>query len=162
MTGPIPYGLHVISGELTEKDTDRILSAIHRFLTYKEAAQLENLKQVYDLPDGGYFIVQHVGGLFRVIADKQEPEKFKFANDGLVKMYVPIFFSGVVEKTQVRVGEKVKLKVTDQCRRRLERLIDTTIPKDLELERFVVEQSLKFPEFVADYNPGIIRTQYQA
>lgn len=162
MTGPIPYGLHVISGELTEKDTDRILSAIHRFLTYKEAAQLENLKQVYDLPDGGYFIVQHVGGLFRVIADKQEPEKFKFANDGLVKMYVPIFFSGVVEKTQVRVGEKVKLKVTDQCRRRLERLIDTTIPKDLELERFVVEQSLKFPEFVADYNPEIIRTQYQA
>lgn len=60
MASPISYGLHVKSGELTDKDTDRILSVIHRFLTYKEAAQLENLKQVYDLPDGGYFIVQHL------------------------------------------------------------------------------------------------------
>ena len=104
MTGPIPYGLHVISGELTDQDTDRIISEIHRFLTYKEAAQLENLKQVYDLPDGGYFIVQHVGGLFRVIADKQEPEKFKFINDGLVKTFIPMFFSGVIEKATVRQG----------------------------------------------------------
>lgn len=164
MTGPIPYGLHVISGELTEKDTDRILSAIHRFLTYKEAAQLENLKQVYDLPDGGYFIVQHVGGLFRVIADKQEPEKFKFINDGLVKHYIPMFFSGVIEKAIVREGsdEGVVMKVTEQCRRRLQREIDQSIPKQLELQRFVVDQNNKFPEFMPR-NPTVFkRTQYAA
>lgn len=162
MTGPIPYGLHVISGELTDKDTDRILSVIHRFLTYKEAAQLDNLKQVYDLPDGGYFIVQHVAGVFRVIADKQEPEKFKFVNDGLVKTFVPMFFSGVVEKATVREGEKVKIKITEQCRRRLERQLERKIAKELELERFTIEQSYKFPEFLMQSASILKRTQYVA
>ncbi|WP_447294862.1 hypothetical protein [Acinetobacter baumannii] len=162
MTGPIPYGLHVISGELTDQDTDRILSVIHRFLSYKEAAQLENLKQVYDLPDGGYFIVQHLGGLFRIIADKQEPEKFKFINDGLVKTFIPMFFSGVVEKATVRQGEKVKLKITEQCRHRLSRQLERTIPKGLELERFTIEQSYRFPEFAIQGESVFKRTQYLA
>lgn len=162
MTGPIPYGLHVISGELTDNDTDRIVSEIHRFLTYKEAAQLENLKQVYDLPDGGYFIIQHVGGLFRIIADKQEPEKFKFINDGLVKTFIPMFFSGVVEKATVREGEKVKIKLTEQCCRRLGLQLDRNIPKDIELERFTIEQSNRFPEFIDNNETKFKRTQYLA
>lgn len=162
MTGPIPYGLHVISGELTDNDTDRIISEIHRFLTYKEAAQLENLKRVYDLPDGGYFIVKHSGGLFRVIADKQEPEKLKFINDGLVKTFIPMFFSGVVEKATVRQGEKVKIKITEQCRRRLEAQLERNIAKELELERFTIEQSTKFPEFMIQGKSVFKRTQYLA
>jgi len=162
MTGPIPYGLHVISGELTDQDTDRILSVIHRFLTYKEAAQLENLKQVYDLPDGGYFIIQHVGGLFRIIADKQEPEKFKFINDGLVKTFIPMFFSGVIEKATVRQGEKVKLKITEQCRRRIGIQLERNIAKELELERFTIEQSNRFPEFMIQGESVFKRTQYLA
>lgn len=162
MTGPIPYGLHVISGELTDNDTDCIVSEIHRFLTYKEAAQLENLKQVYDLPDGGYFIVQHVAGIFRVIADKQEPEKFKFTHDGLVKVFVPMFFSGVVEKSTVSEGEKVKIKITEQCRRRLGLQLERSIPKDLELERFTVKINSRFSEFEPK-TEGIIKpTQYQS
>lgn len=161
MTGPIPYGLHVLSGELTEKDMDRILSAIHRFLTYKEAAQLENLKQVYNLPDGGYFIVQHVGGLFRVIADKQEPEKFKFINDGLVKMFIPMFFSGVIEKAILRDDERVRIKLTNQCRQRLSRQLGYDIPKEVSLDRFTIDQSLKFFEFIPE-NQTFRRTQYSA
>lgn len=162
MTSPIPYGLHVISGELTDQDTDRILSEIHRFLTYKEAAQLENLKQVYDLPDGGYFIVQHSGGIFRVIADKQEPEKLKFINDGLVKLYIPMFFSGVIETPMVRLGEKLKLKLTEICRNRLSRSLDRAIPKTIELERFNIEQNYKFTEFISQANANFLQTQYQA
>lgn len=32
-----------------------------------------------------------MSAVFRVIADKQEPEKFKFIHDGLVKEYIPMF-----------------------------------------------------------------------
>lgn len=162
MTGPIPYGLHVISGELTEQDTNRIVSVIHRFLSFKDAAQLENLKQVHDLPDGGYFIVQHVAGIFRVIADKQEPEKFKFAHDGLVKVFIPMFFSGVVEKSTVRDGEKVRIKITEQCRRRLGLQLERNIPKDLDLERFTIKINSRFPEFEPKTEGLIKPTQYQA
>lgn len=160
MTGPIPYGLHVISGELTDQDTDRILAVIHRFLTYKEAAQLENLKQVYDLPDGGYFIVQHVGGLFRVIADKQEPEKFKFVNDGLVKNYIPMFFSGVITQSSVFPGEKVGLKLTEQCRVRLEKSTGKKPSKELRLQRFTIEADQGFTEFLSNPKSSRINTQY--
>lgn len=162
MTGPIPYGLHVISGELTEQDTNRIVSVIHRFLSFKDAAQLENLKQVHDLPDGGYFIVQHVAGIFRVIADKQEPEKFKFTNDGLIKVFVPMFFSGVVEKATVREGEKVRIKITEQCRRRLGMQLERTVPKDLNLERFTIFPNTGFPEFLPKTESASHPTQYQA
>lgn len=160
MTSPKPYGLHVISGELTERDIDRITSVIHRFLTFKEASQLDNLKQTYDLPDGGYFIVQDMGGVFRVIADKQQPEKFIFNNDGLVKPYIPMFFSGVVEKSWVREDENVEIKVTEQCRRRLAMQLDQDIPKTLRLKRFRIEQSPKFPEFVQQFESKLMRTQY--
>lgn len=160
MTGPIPYGLHVISGELTDNDTDRIVSEIHRFLTYKEAAQLENLKQVYDLPDGGYFIVQHVGGLFRVIADKLQQQKFHFQDDGLVKTYIPMFFSGVVEKSAVREGEKVEIKLTQQCRNRLSLQMQREIPQLVKLDRFTIMPSDQFQEFIPKIESVIKHTQY--
>lgn len=162
MTSPKPYGLHVISGVLTDKDIDRITSVIHRFLSFKDAAQLENLKQVYDLPDGGYFIVQDMGGLFRVLADKQQPEKFRFAHDGLVKNYIPMFFSGVVERATLREGEKVIIKVTEICRRRLQRLVEYTVPKDLALQRFTIDQSPDFPEFIPQTESIVQRTQFYA
>ncbi|MFW2101020.1 hypothetical protein [Acinetobacter johnsonii] len=149
MASPKPYGLHVISGVLTDNDIERISSVIHRFLTFKEASQLDNLKQTYDLPDGGYFIVQEMGGVFRVLADKQEPEKFKFIHDGLVKEYIPMFFSGVVENAAVRRGEKVSIKITEQCKNRLERQLERKLAKTLELERFTILANNKFPEFVS-------------
>lgn len=163
MASPIPYGLHVISGELTDNDTDRIVSEIHRFLTYKEAAQLENLKQVYDLPDGGYFIVQDMGGIFRVIADKLEQRKFHFQDDGLVKMYIPMFFSGVVEKdTLRREGELVEIKLTQQCRQRLGKQLDREIPQLVKLERFTIMPGDKFTEFQPKIETIVKRTQYVA
>lgn len=163
MASPRPYGLHVISGVLTDNDINFIASVIHRFLTFKEASQLENLKSTYDLPDGGYFIVQDMGGIFRVIADKLEQRKFHFQDDGLVKMYIPMFFSGVVEKdTLRREGELVEIKLTQQCRHRLGKQIDREIPQLVKLERFTIMPGDKFTEFQPKIETIVKRTQYVA
>lgn len=163
MASPRPYGLHVISGVLTDNDINFIASVIHRFLTFKEASQLENLKSTYDLPDGGYFIVQDMGGIFRVIADKLEQRKFHFQDDGLVKMYIPMFFSGVVEKdTLRREGELVEIKLTQQCRHRLGKQLDREIPQLVKLERFTIMPGDKFTEFQPKIETIVKRTQYVA
>ena len=163
MASPRPYGLHVISGVLTDNDINFIASVIHRFLTFKEASQLENLKSTYDLPDGGYFIVQDMGGIFRVIADKLEQRKFHFQDDGLVKMYIPMFFSGVVEKdTLRREGELVEIKLTQQCRQRLGKQLDREIPQLVKLERFTIMPGDKFTEFQPKIETIVKRTQYVA
>ena len=163
MASPKPYGLHVISGVLTDNDINFIASVIHRFLTFKEASQLENLKSTYDLPDGGYFIVQDMGGIFRVIADKLEQRKFHFQDDGLVKMYIPMFFSGVVEKdTLRREGELVEIKLTQQCRQRLGKQLDREIPQLVKLERFTIMPGDKFTEFQPKIETIVKRTQYVA
>jgi hypothetical protein len=162
MTSPKPYGLHVISGELTDNDIDRISSVIHRFLSYKGAAQLENFKQVYDLPDGGYFIVQEMGGIFKVIADKQALKQFKFEDDGLVKVFVPMFFSGVIERSVLREGENTTIKLTQECRNRLSKQIEEAVPEIVALKRFSIQQSYRFPEFVPTSESLVKRTQYFA
>lgn len=163
MASPRPHGLHVISGVLTDNDINFIASVIHRFLTFKEASQLENLKSTYDLPDGGYFIVQDMGGIFRVIADKLEQRKFHFQDDGLVKMYIPMFFSGVVEKhTLRREGELVEIKLTQQCRQRLGKQLDREIPQLVKLERFTIMPGDKFTEFQPKIETIVKRTQYVA
>lgn len=164
MVGPKPYGLHVISGAITENDKETIASVIHRFLTFKEAAQLNHFKQVYDLPDGGYFIVQEMGGILKVIADKRDQEKIHLVRDGLAKMYVPMFFSGLIEKDTVRedIGEKVSIKLTEMCRRRLSRSIESDVAKLVRLERFTIDQNPKFFELVKDKMGLFKRTQYYA
>ncbi len=164
MVSPKPYGLHVIGGAITENDKETIASVIHRFITYKEVLQLENLKKVYELPDGGFFIVQDVGGIFKVLADKRNKNDIYLVKDGLVKMYIPMFFSGVIEKDTVRedIGEKVSIKLTEMCRRRLSKSIESDVAKTVQLERFTIDQNQKFFELVKDKMGQFKRTQYFA
>ncbi|WP_334069767.1 hypothetical protein [Acinetobacter colistiniresistens] len=167
MVSPRPYGLHVISGVLTDNDIKFIASVIHRFLTFKEASQLDNVKQVYDLPDGGYFIVQDMGGVFRVLADKQQvDDQDLFEPDGLFKFYIPMFFSGVIERSLLLLKptgyEKVKVKLTEVCRHRLRIATELQPPKEIELERLSIEQSSSFPEFLPLRPSTSIYTQYRA
>lgn len=164
MVSPKPYGLHVIGGVITENDKETIASVIHRFITYKEVLQLENLKKVYELPDGGFFIVQDVGGIFKVLADKRNKNDIYLVKDGLVKMYIPMFFSGVIEKDTVRedIGEKVSIKLTEMCRRRLSKSIESDVAKTVQLERFTIDQNQKFFELVKDKMGQFKRTQYFA
>lgn len=157
-----PYGLHVKNGEPTERDLEFISSVVHRFLTYKDQARLKVLKQVYDLPDGGTVIFQEAADVFRVIVDKI-PNRIDphLVQNGLVKKYIPMFFSGVITRANVLNGQKVSVKLTEQCRQRINKSVGRNINKEISLERLTIVQSEDFPEFLnRDQNSNTTRTQY--
>ena len=110
------------------------IESVARHLTnFKGASELESLKWQWDLPDGGYCVVQDMGGTFRVITMKGELTSFE--PTGFAEMYIPSMFSGVITRDMVRqdIGEGVGIKLTDQCRRRLGSYAATAlenVPKD--------------------------------
>lgn len=152
MHDPRPYGLAVLGGELTEKDQSMISATVLRFTNAKQLGQLDSLKNQYDLPDGGYFIVQDMGGIFKVVAYKPETLK-PFELDGMAHDYIPMLFSGVFGRHFFRDHEKwLSVKLTEQCRKRLSNYDpNITIPKDLELERFAIE----YPENLQYLKPQL-------
>lgn len=163
MHSPRPYGLSVEGGELTEQDQAFIQSTVLQFTNFKDTSQLESLRNTYDLPDGGYCVVQDMGGVFKCLAYKpyRIDETFKF--DGLAKLYVPMFYSGIVTKAKVRQEEGVSIRITEQCRRRLTNYSNENLPaKELHLKRFIVEPNASIvPEFIPQDNFGdSITTQY--
>lgn len=161
MVAPKPYGLHVKNGVPTERDAEYIASVVRRFLAFKDAAKIENLKEVYDLPDGGVAIFQEVANVFRVIVDKSiSKESLFLEQSGLVKKYIPMFYSGVITKATYRTGEKVAFKLTEQCRARLLKSTGSMPSKEIALERFTIEPNAKFPEFTAPPGNASIWSQY--
>lgn len=162
MVAPKPYGLHIKNGVPTERDAEYIASVVRRFLAFKDAAKLDNLKEVYDLPDGGVAIFQEVANVFRVIVDKSISEKTLFLEQtGLAKKYIPMFFSGVATKTTFRSGEKVAFKLTEQCRQRLFKSTGMMPSKEIALERFTFEPDSKFSEFIAPPESIVRWSQYR-
>ena len=71
MHQPRPFGLHVENGELTKDDLSFIQHQAQRLTNLKDLSGVDTLKMVYDLPDGGFVILQDAGGVFRAIVDKQ-------------------------------------------------------------------------------------------
>lgn len=139
-----PYGLSVQGGELTEKDQSLISATVLRFTNFKQAGELDSLRKQYDLPDGGYFIIQDMGGIFKVIAYKPSLSELS-KQDGKVHGYIPMLFSGVFNRCWYREDENtLPLKITEQCRRRLSGYGDVSVAKELELSRFVINYSEKF------------------
>lgn len=161
MHQPRPYGLHVIGLPLTEKDEGFIDSVAKRITNLKSTSKVDSLKMVYDLPDGGYVIVQDVGGNFRVVAHKPIHGK-NLIFDGIETDHIPMLFSGTITKSVVHEYEPVELRLTEQARRRLvnyEYAI-TKPSKDIELQRFRID----YNDIVAEFKPRlpsvILRTQY--
>ena len=71
MYSPQPHGLVIEGGgKLTAQDSVYVDAVVRRFLNFKQVSNLENLRRYYDLPNGGRFIVQYMGGIFRVIIYK--------------------------------------------------------------------------------------------
>ncbi|MFH7764603.1 hypothetical protein [Acinetobacter sp. BSP-28] len=157
-----PYGLFVKNDEPTRRDLNFIAAVVHRFSTYKAEADLNALRQVHDLPDGGTMLIQDAADLFRVIVDKQHQKEYQLEKNGYVKPYIPMFFSGVITRASVRDDQKVSIKITEQCRRRLERATDSKAGKELSLERLTIDQSYDFPEFIPKEEGVLKRTQYFA
>ncbi|WP_180172940.1 hypothetical protein [Acinetobacter sp. YH12036] len=145
MHDPRPYGLAVLGGELTEKDQSMISATVLRFTNAKQLGQLDSLKNQHDLPDGGYFIIQDMGGIFKVVAYKPETPK-PFELDGMAHDYIPMLFSGVFGRHFFTDdGKWLSVKITEQCRKRLANYDpNVVIAKNLELERFAIGYSDKF------------------
>lgn len=143
-----PYGLHIIGNTLTSNDQAFISATAKRFANFKDVSELASLRQVYDLPDGGYIVIQDMGGNFRVIAHKPrgiEPT----VRDGMASDYIPMLYSGVVSNTTPFSVDGVPINLTEVTRRRLVDY-DPNIPKPnkvLTLQRFLIEYDFKFMYF---------------
>lgn len=161
MHQPRPYGLHAIGLPLTERDEAFIASVAKRITNLKELSKVDSMKMVYDLPDGGYVIVQDMGGNFRVISHKPIHGKDPIF-DGVETDYIPMLFSGVVTNPMVFETEEVKLRLTEAARFRLVnyKYLETKPSKDIDLRRFRINYNEKFSEFKPKNPNGILHTQY--
>ena len=127
MHSPRPYGLLVVNGKLSEQDRLFIDHQLKKLSNQKALSNLDSIRQVRDLPDGGYVILQDMAGILKAIAHK-ELDPYAFENDGLAKLYVPMLFSGVITKARVLQNEGVGIKLTEQCRQRLSDYKNNDIP----------------------------------
>ena len=157
-----PFGLHVIGLPITDKDEAFISNVAVRITNLKKVSGVDSMKMVYDLPDGGYVIVQDMGGNFRVIAHKPLPEK-DVVFDGLAGSYIPMLYSGVITKAIVYESQPVELRLTEEARNRVRNYNSTQAmpPKDIGLQRFRVDYADKFQEFKPPLaSIALLRTQY--
>lgn len=161
MHQPRPYGLHAIGLPLTENDEAFVASVTNRITNLKELSKVDSMKMVYDLPDGGYVIVQDMGGNFRVISHKPIHGKDPIF-DGIATDYIPMLFSGVFVRSIVHANEPAKIKLTEKARFRLVnyKYLEKKPPKEIELHRFVIEYASQFAEFKTTTPSELTRTQY--
>ena len=159
MHSPKPYGLLVKGDMPTERDMAFIESVARRLTNFKLTGQLDSLKWEYELPDGGWFIVQDMGGTFRVITTKGHVDEL--VPTGFAQMYIPTMFSGVITRNMVKEDEGVGIRLTEQCRRRLASYQTENLPpKDVSLKRFVIEYAEKFNYFKPKMTGIYTFTQY--
>lgn len=156
-----PYGLHVIGGKLTYRDEAFISVTAKRFSNLKDLASIDSARMVYDLPDGGYIVVQDMGGNFRIIAHKND-NALPTIIDGMATDYIPMMYSGVVLNATPFETDGVPIRLTETTRRRLiDYDQDKEKPvKEITLHRFRIEYDDKFKYFEPQYKGIRTFTQY--
>lgn len=114
-----PFGLFVRGGELTDNDLGFIHQHAAKVINFKTVSDLESIKYIRELPDGGIALFIHAGSMFRVLALKSVEQPEKEESTGLAPLDVPMLFSGVITRAVVSRGNGVELTLTEQCCRRL-------------------------------------------
>lgn len=157
-----PYGLSVVGKPLTEKDKAFIDNSAKKLTNLKGVSGVESLRLVYNLPDGGYFIIQDMGSIFKVVAHKPIYIEQPITLDGLAKESIPMLFSGAIAGANIlRSDQGLGLKITEQTRKRVLGYGDRLAPKNISLFKFACKCGLLFQEFVPEKpNPLLIYTQY--
>ena len=87
MHSPRPYGLLVVNGKLSEQDRLFIDHQLKKLSNQKALSNLDSIRQVRDLPDGGYVILQDMAGILKAIVHK-ELSFDEFELDGFAKLYI--------------------------------------------------------------------------
>lgn len=167
MLEPRPYGLAVYGGDLTNEDRLFIDAYTKKVTNIKEVSNLEAIRYTRTLPDGGYVVIQDMGGVFRAIAFKDKLETLpKF--DGLATSKIPMLFSGAITKSILRNGEGLEMILTDMTCRRIGNYSDMTIGKNQILQRLRCKYTELFkvmfvPEFAQSFpEEQLLYTQYHA
>lgn len=156
-----PYGLHAIGGKLTDHDEAFISVMAKRFSNLKDLSSIDSSRMVYDLPNGGYVVIQDMGGNFRVIAHKtSRVDQIVF--DGVAIDYIPMLYSGVVLNPTPFADAGVPMRLTEVTRRRLSGYDpNANLPaKQQTLNRFRVEYNPKFKYFEPVYKGNTFFSQY--
>lgn len=167
MLEPRPYGLAVYGGDLTNEDRLFIDAYTKKVTNIKEVSNLESIRYTRTLPDGGYVVIQDMGGVFRAIAFKDKLENLpKF--DGLATSKIPMLYSGAITKSILRNGEGLEMILTDMTCRRIGNYSDMTIGKNQKLQRLRCKYTELFkvmfvPEFAQSFSEEqLLYTQYHA
>lgn len=160
MHQPRPYGRFHGDVELASADEVEVESLLRSLTNFKDISSLESLKRVRDLPSGRQAVAIDMGGTLRVlILEKYEVDRYKF--DGLAETNIPMLFSGVITRDTVKEEEGVKLKITEQTRRRIAGYKDKSLPKkEIELQRFRIEYGDQFKYFEPEIKGIYTFTQY--
>lgn len=162
MLSPRPYGRFADQAELSADDAAAVELLARNLTNFKQASELANLKRVMNLPSGRQAVAVDMGGVFRILI--QEPyESPEFHFDGVAQSNIPMLFSGVITRAQVLTdGQGVGIKLTEQARRRLIAYSPNTPlpPKDVSLQRFVIEYEPRFRYFEPQFTGIYTFTQY--
>lgn len=156
MYSPQPHGLVIEGGgKLTAQDSVYVDAVVRRFLNFKQVSNLENLRRYYDLPNGGHFIVQYMGGVFKVLIYKNPIDEDKKVDD-ILKLDIPMLFCGSIDN-ELSTGGKASIKISSVTQKRLIHYADTGLPaQQLKLSRFHVPIN---QDVVPEFKRG--ETQYQ-
>lgn len=158
-----PYGLLITDDSPSERDLLFIDQFARQLTNIKDLSELDHLRLYKNLPDGGYVVAQDMGGNFRLIVCKKQQQPYDFVDDGLAKSYIPMLFSGVIDKALVQYDEGVELRLSKMTQRRVINYDTTqTLPNEKQkLLRFHIPYNEKIvAEFVPQQLSTLIHTQY--
>ena len=154
--GRLTYGV-----ELSPEEAAAAEHLMRQMSNLKAASGLDSFKLVRDLPGGGTAIAQDAGGVTRLIVTRPQESESEFG-DGLAKDYIPMLFSGHIDRGFVGANEGVTLRVTQQTRKRLAGYSpDAKLPPErLTLMRFAIPHANRFSELTPKRPVNGLFTQY--
>ena len=170
MHQPRPHGTF---GAATEEDAAAAELLARRVTNLKQLSGLDSLRMARTLPSGAIAIAQDMGGVFKVIVqprvlERPPPEP----TDGLARSFIPMLFSGAIDKGRVRNDlpasqrEGIELRLSADTRRRLAGYDPekaAKIKERVKLQRFVVELGQRFAELMPYPPPEVWTvTQYDS
>lgn len=162
MHQPRPHGTFGADAA-TEEDAAAAELLARRVTNFKVVSGLDSFKMTRTLPSGAMAIAMDMGGVLRVIIQRQpEPELSPMESDGLAKSYIPMLFCGAINSGIVRPGDGVLIKLTDMTRKRLTSYKPdaTRAPTEVRLQRFVIEHNGRVSELRPKRPTQYTWTQY--
>ena len=156
-----PHGRLTYGVELSPEEAAAAEHLMRQMSNLKAASGLDSFKLVRDLPGGGTAIAQDAGGVTRLIVTRPQESESEFG-DGLAKDYIPMLFSGHIDRGFVGANEGVTLRVTQQTRKRLAGYNpDAKLPPErLTLMRFAIPHANRFSELMPKQPVSGLFTQY--